>query len=278
MSCTKCGSTSATRNARAPSARAQQNLANDFIRLGMRLVKVAADDPASDETDNWLVPRRRARQAHEAKERMVHPRGCRSWLATGWCPRLGRPDIVEERAVEPGHGFVAITVGGGGIPVVADADDGPARRRRSHRQGLRRRHCSPRSPTQTPSSSGPRQAGGLEQEPPDQRWIEPRGRLSEALPRRGDPLAPRPHGAQDRGPHRVPRAWWSRRSSPPGELELALAGEARHEHRRRLSSRRSGRLRRRYPAPTRRRAAERLCSRGHHESGVVAPLHRAHGC
>ena len=111
----------------------QQNLANDFIRLGMRRqavtvvtqVEVAADDPAfahptkpiGSFLDEATAKRREAEDGWSIREDAG-----RGWRRVVPSPRPVR--IVEERAVKAllRDGFVVITVGGGGIPVVADAD------------------------------------------------------------------------------------------------------------------------------------------------------------
>ena len=111
----------------------QQNLANDFRRLGMRRqavtvvtqVEVAADDPAfaapskpiGSFLDESTAKRRQAEDGWSIREDAG-----RGWRRVVPSPRPIR--IVEERAVKAlvHDGFVTITVGGGGIPVVADED------------------------------------------------------------------------------------------------------------------------------------------------------------
>jgi carbamate kinase len=111
----------------------QQNLANDFRRLGMRReavtvvtqVEVAADDPAfaqpSKPIGSFLDEATARRRAAEDGWAIREDAG-RGWRRVVPSPRPVR--IVEERAVKSlvHDGFVTITVGGGGIPVIADAD------------------------------------------------------------------------------------------------------------------------------------------------------------
>lgn len=109
----------------------QQNLANDFRRLGMHRqavtivtqVEVAADDPAfarpSKPIGSFLDEATAKRRQDEDGWSILEDAG-RGWRRVVPSPRPVR--IVEERAVTAllHDGFVAITVGGGGIPVVAD--------------------------------------------------------------------------------------------------------------------------------------------------------------
>jgi carbamate kinase len=109
----------------------QQNLANDFRRLGMSRqavtivtqVEVAADDPAfaapskpiGSFLDEAMAIRRRDEEGWSVREDAG-----RGWRRVVPSPRPVR--IIEEQAVKAllAGGFVVITVGGGGIPVVAD--------------------------------------------------------------------------------------------------------------------------------------------------------------
>jgi carbamate kinase len=109
----------------------QQNLANDFRRMGMRRqavtvvtqVEVAADDPAfanpSKPIGSFMD------EATAVRRRDVDGWSVREDAGRGWRRVVPSPKpvrIVEERAVRAllHDGFVVITVGGGGIPVVAD--------------------------------------------------------------------------------------------------------------------------------------------------------------
>jgi carbamate kinase len=109
----------------------QQNLANDFRRLGMdrqavtvvTQVEVAADDPAFTNPskpigsfmDEPMAVRRR-----DADGWSVREDAGRGWRRVVASPKPIR--IVEEQAVRAllDDGFIVITVGGGGIPVVRD--------------------------------------------------------------------------------------------------------------------------------------------------------------
>ena len=111
----------------------QQNLYNDFARLGMdkqavtvvTQTEVAADDPAftapskpiGSYMDEATATRRRSDEGWDVMED----------AGRGWRRVVASPEpirIVEEHAIRAllGNGFVTICVGGGGIPVVADAD------------------------------------------------------------------------------------------------------------------------------------------------------------
>jgi carbamate kinase len=109
----------------------QQNLYNDFARIGIdknavtvvTQVEVAADDPAFQKPSKPI-----GSYMDEAKAREREKEG---WsvmedAGRGWRRVVASPEpirIVEEAAVKDlvAAGFVVITVGGGGIPVVADA-------------------------------------------------------------------------------------------------------------------------------------------------------------
>ncbi|OFX28037.1 MAG: carbamate kinase [Armatimonadetes bacterium RBG_16_67_12] len=112
----------------------QQNLYNEFLRRGVSKravtlvtqVEVAADDPA------WKSPSKpigsfmdeaKARQRREQEGWTVVEDAGRGWRRVVASPLPTR--IVEDEAVRNliREGFVVITVGGGGIPVVA-AEDG----------------------------------------------------------------------------------------------------------------------------------------------------------
>ncbi len=109
----------------------QQNLANDFRRLGMvrqavtvvTQVEVSPDDPAfahpSKPIGSFLDEATAARRRDEDGWSVREDAG-RGWRRVVPSPRPVR--IVEEAAVTSllHDGFVVITVGGGGIPVVAD--------------------------------------------------------------------------------------------------------------------------------------------------------------
>jgi carbamate kinase len=110
-----------------------QNLENDFRRLGMdrhavavvTQVEVAADDPAFEHPTKPIG----SFMDEETAERRSSGEG---WAVVedanrGWRRVVASPQplrIVEEDAVKEllSQGFVVVTVGGGGIPVVADAD------------------------------------------------------------------------------------------------------------------------------------------------------------
>ena len=110
----------------------QQVLGNDLGRLGIPLqavtvvtqVEVAADDPAfgrpSKPIGTFMDEKRAVRRRDEDGWDVVEDAG-RGWRRVVASPRPIR--IVEERAVKAliDAGFIVITVGGGGIPVIADA-------------------------------------------------------------------------------------------------------------------------------------------------------------
>jgi carbamate kinase len=111
----------------------QQNLYNDFARLGMdkRVVtvitqtEVAADDPAFDAPTKPIGSYMDAEQAARRREAegwsVVEDAG-RGWRRVVASPAPKR--IVEESVIREllNDGVVVIAVGGGGIPVVADAN------------------------------------------------------------------------------------------------------------------------------------------------------------
>ncbi len=111
----------------------QQNLHNDFVRLGMNKravtvitqTEVSADDPAFQNPSKPIGSYMDAAQAEHRREQDA-------WSVTedagrGWRRVVPSPEpmrIVEEDVIRNllDEGVVAIAVGGGGIPVVADAD------------------------------------------------------------------------------------------------------------------------------------------------------------
>ena len=110
-----------------------QNLENDFRRLGMdrhavavvTQVEVAADDPAFQHPTKPIGSFMDEPVAMRRKEEdgwAVVDDANRGWRRVVASPQPLR--IVEEDAVKRllDEGFVVVTVGGGGIPVVADAD------------------------------------------------------------------------------------------------------------------------------------------------------------
>ena len=111
----------------------QQNLYNDFARLGMdkRAVtvvtqtEVAADDPAfrspSKPIGSYMDEAQAVRRRDGDGWSVVEDAG-RGWRRVVASPAPKR--IVEEGAIRSllADGFVVIAVGGGGIPVVADAE------------------------------------------------------------------------------------------------------------------------------------------------------------
>jgi carbamate kinase len=111
----------------------QQSLGADFARMGLdRLavtvvtqVEVAADDPAFAQPTKPIgtfMDETRALQRRDADGWDVVEDAGRGWRRVVASPRPIR--IVEEAAVRAllEDGFVVITVGGGGIPVVGDPD------------------------------------------------------------------------------------------------------------------------------------------------------------
>ena len=109
-----------------------QNLENDFRRLGMdrhavavvTQVEVAADDPAFEHPTKPI--------GSFMDEETAERRRAEGWAVVndanrGWRRVVASPQplrIVEEDAIKDllDQGFVVISVGGGGIPVVADAE------------------------------------------------------------------------------------------------------------------------------------------------------------
>ena len=110
-----------------------QNLENDFRRLGIdrhavcvvTQMEVAADDPAfahpSKPIGSFMDEPQAVRRRDDEGWSVVEDAG-RGWRRVVASPQPLR--IVEIEAVRDllAAGFVVITVGGGGIPVVADAD------------------------------------------------------------------------------------------------------------------------------------------------------------
>ena len=110
----------------------QQSLGNDFRRMGfdrravtvVTQVEVARDDPAfqhpTKPIGTFMDEERAIRRRDEDGWAVVEDAG-RGWRRVVPSPRPIR--IVEQDAVQAllHDGFVVITVGGGGVPVVADA-------------------------------------------------------------------------------------------------------------------------------------------------------------
>jgi carbamate kinase len=110
----------------------QQNLYNHFRRLGLRKhaatlvtqVEVSRDDPAFQNPSKPIgsfMDETQAQRRREEGWRVVEDAG-RGWRRVVASPLPQR--IVEEAVVKEliAAGVVVITVGGGGIPVVADAE------------------------------------------------------------------------------------------------------------------------------------------------------------
>jgi carbamate kinase len=111
----------------------QQNLQNDFARLGIdrRVVtvitqtEVAADDPAFEDPSKPIGSYMDGEQARLRRERdgwsVVEDagRGWRRVVASPAPRRIVEEDVVRELLRD---GVVVIAAGGGGIPVVADAN------------------------------------------------------------------------------------------------------------------------------------------------------------
>ncbi len=111
----------------------QQNLYNDFERLGLdkhavtviTQTEVSADDPAfqspSKPIGSYMEEAQAVRRHDEDGWSVVEDAG-RGWRRVVPSPAPKR--IVEEEAIRRllEQGFVVIAVGGGGIPVVADAE------------------------------------------------------------------------------------------------------------------------------------------------------------
>jgi carbamate kinase len=111
----------------------QQNLYNDFHRLGLdkeavtvvTQTEVSADDPA------FQTPTKPIGSYMDETTAATH-RDQEGWnvmddAGRGWRRVVASPEpvrLVEEQAIRDllGDGFVVICVGGGGIPVVADAE------------------------------------------------------------------------------------------------------------------------------------------------------------
>jgi carbamate kinase len=111
----------------------QQNLYNDFARLGLdksavtviTQTEVPADDPGFQRPSKPIGSYMDEAKAMERKEKdgwAVMEDAGRGWRRVVASPEPIR--IVEEAAVKDlvAAGFVVITVGGGGIPVVRDGD------------------------------------------------------------------------------------------------------------------------------------------------------------
>jgi carbamate kinase len=111
----------------------QQNLYNDFHRLGMdkqavtvvTQTEVSADDPAFGNPTKPIgsyMDDAEAQRRHEEEGWQVVEDAGRGWRRVVASPKPIR--IVEEQAIKDliGQGFVTIAVGGGGIPVVADGE------------------------------------------------------------------------------------------------------------------------------------------------------------
>ncbi len=111
----------------------QQNLYNDFARLGMdkhavtliTQTEVAADDPAFEHPSKPIgsyMDEAKAKQRQQQEGWAVMEDAGRGWRRVVASPEPIR--IVEEPAVRAlvDSGFVVISTGGGGIPVVKDAD------------------------------------------------------------------------------------------------------------------------------------------------------------
>ncbi len=204
----------------------QQNLAHDFRRLGLdrqavtvvTQVEVDADDPAfqapSKPIGSFMDEAQAMRRRDEGWD--VREDAGRGWRRVVASPRPLR--IVEEGAVKAlvSAGYVVITVGGGGIPVVADADGDLRGVAAVIDKDFASALLAMRLQADVFMISTAVDRVALDWGRPEQRWVDrlsPRG--GEGLPGGGHALRSRQHGSQDRGLHRVPRgAAAGRRSSP----------------------------------------------------------------
>ena len=195
-----------------------QNLENDFHRLGLdrhavavvTQMEVAADDPAfaspTKPIGSFMDEASALRRRDEDGWDVVEDAG-RGWRRVVPSPAPLR--IVEEDAICSlmDDGFVVVSVGGGGIPVVEDADGQPHRRRRRHRQGPGQRAARHVHRRRAALITTAVEKVALDFGTPEQRWVD---RLTlaggEGAARRGPALRHRQHGPEDRGGDRVPRA------------------------------------------------------------------------
>ena len=220
----------------------QQNLGNDFRRLGIdrqavtvvTQVEVAPDDPAfghpTKPIGTFMDEARAAQRRDEEGWSVVEDAG-RGWRRVVPSPRPLR--IVEQDAVQAllRDGFVVITVGGGGIPVVADEDGGLHGVAAVIDKDFASALLATRLGADVFMITTSVERVALDWGKPEPAWVD---RLTvgrgASLSRRGRPLHAGQHGAQDRGVHRVPRAVAGpRRSSPrrPTSSRRSRAGRAR---------------------------------------------------
>ena len=195
-----------------------QNLENDFRRLGLdrhavavvTQVEVAADDPAfahpSKPIGSFMDEPEALRRRDQDGWSVVEDAG-RGWRRVVPSPAPLR--IVEEDAIRSliTDGFVVIATGGGGIPVVADAEGNLVGVAAVIDKDLACSLLATRVDAEllliTTAVEHVSLDFGTPRRAPDRPDDAHRG---EAVPRRGRALRRGQHGAEDRGRDRLPRA------------------------------------------------------------------------
>jgi carbamate kinase len=216
----------------------QQNLYNDFARLGMEKqavtvvtqTEVAADDPAfktpskpiGSYMDEAMASRRRGEEGWDVMED----------AGRGWRRVVASPEpirIVEEHAIRTllAEGFVTICCGGGGIPVVADAEGNLSGMAAVIDKDLASSLLARRLKAELLIISTAVEKVALNWDSPDQRWVdtltvsEARGHLDEGVHFAKGSMAPKITAAvrfvEDTGGTAI--------ITDPDNVERAVAGE-----------------------------------------------------
>jgi carbamate kinase len=216
----------------------QQNLYNDFARLGMEKqavtvvtqTEVAVDDPAfktpskpiGSYMDEAMASRRRGEEGWDVMED----------AGRGWRRVVASPEpirIVEEHAIRTllAEGFVTICCGGGGIPVVADAEGNLSGMAAVIDKDLASSLLARRLKAELLIISTAVEKVALNWDSPDQRWVdtltvsEARGHLDEGVHFAKGSMAPKITAAvrfvEDTGGTAI--------ITDPDNVERAVAGE-----------------------------------------------------